>query len=655
MSMLRLKKGRQLIFVLSGLFFLLSRPCYGDVIYCFLDRYSLHEQDGLRLNWQQVKTGESSAALFLGKEGHRKKNQIAMAWRLSRPLKRKSVSFARLRMISLGGEIVSHLALSFLPLFPNGLELSQNALKSSNPVLWTIARTWKKGNLKHPLYYFSPDLSPIINQIVENDLQRGPEGNQIALTLEVSNSTSPNNNCILFSPLVVLEIYEDLYDTFLGKEMLGRPTGADIHLSVVPLLKLDFYVEYGQSPGEYEWAAGSTKTSLPSYDPLRNSAPLEPIMVRLSGLLPSRRYYYRIRYREADKGEFQSGPERSFKTRRKRGEQFTFIITADSHIGGLSGKAEGTSPPKDELFLKALENISKEDADFYIILGDEGMTDHAKSQGDALHRYSVWRWFYDKACHSIPLFYVLGNHDGELSWAPENVRLWSREARRTYTVNPDKQTYPQGGHEYGNYYAFTWGDALFVVLDPFLDTGRFNPEYTWYVLRYLGGSWTLGKRQFTWLQRVLEGSEENYKFIFMHHVLASWERNGYGRGGAKYAYHNNQEKLQQLMRKYGVQILFYGHDHVFADGIAGGVHYTCCGQPSSHKGAPPWTRTDDPAYPDFKDAYPYPYLVEKGYVKAEVRNDCTTVRYIKSSLDGTNGKELFSYTINPIPLSKGAY
>jgi len=645
--MIFFKKRLIAIFLFLILLLLFSNSCYSDVIYCFPENYSIHKQDGLKSSWQKVNIDQGSVPLFLGKKGHRKTNEIVINWNFDRSLKGKSVSYARLKIMSQGGEFFSHLNLSVLPLTSDGLELL-----SSNPVFWTIEKPWKKSNLKHPLHYFSPNLSSIINQVLKNDLQQGQDGHQISLKLIVSNSDSASskNEYFLFSQLVVLEIYEDLYDTFLGKEMLGKPTGTSIDLTMLSLLKLDFYVEYGESPGEYQWAAGRAFTSLPLYDPIRNSIPLEPITVHLKGLFPSRRYYYRIRYRVANKGEFETGQERSFKTRKNRGEGFTFIVTADSHIGGLSKKAKVSLITKnggDELLLRTHENIFKEDADLYITLGDEGMTDYAKSRGDAFYRYSGWRWFYDKVCHSTPLFYVMGNHDGELSWQPKNAQLGSRKARLTYTLNPDNKTYPQGGHEYGNYYAFSWGDALFVVLDPFIDTGRLNPEYTWYILKYLGGGWTLGGKQFAWLQQVLEDSQENYKFIFMHHILASWERNGYGRGGAKYAYKNNQKKLQNLMQKYGVQILFYGHDHVFSDGLAGGVHYTCCGQPSSHKGVPPWARTDGSANRDFNDAYPYSYIAEKGYVKVSVRNDCTRVSYIKSDWDETNGKELVFYTVNP--------
>ena len=73
-----------------------------------------------------------------------------------------------------------------------------------------------------------------------------------------------------------------------------------------------------------------------------------------------------------------------------------------------------------------------------------------------------------------------------------------------------------------DYYAWTWGDALFVVIDAF--------QYTMN-LPYAGGaagegsddrstgdqwSWTLGQQQYDWLTQTLENSHAKYKFVFSH-------------------------------------------------------------------------------------------------------------------------------------------
>jgi hypothetical protein len=83
-----------------------------------------------------------------------------------------------------------------------------------------------------------------------------------------------------------------------------------------------------------------------------------------------------------------------------------------------------------------------------------------------------------------------------------------------------------------SYYSWTWGDALFVVLDPFWNqtpdtsaaslgngqdccqkgatqsTSSPNVQTDW--------SLTLGDAQYNWLQATLAGSTAKYKFVFSH-------------------------------------------------------------------------------------------------------------------------------------------
>ena len=81
-----------------------------------------------------------------------------------------------------------------------------------------------------------------------------------------------------------------------------------------------------------------------------------------------------------------------------------------------------------------------------------------------------------------------------------------------------------------DYYAWTWGDALFIVLDPFQYTmkkpyaedlfgeGETDIGDQW--------DWTLGKDQYDWLKQTLENSNAKFKFVFAHHVT----------GGVPYEY-----------------------------------------------------------------------------------------------------------------------
>ena len=71
-----------------------------------------------------------------------------------------------------------------------------------------------------------------------------------------------------------------------------------------------------------------------------------------------------------------------------------------------------------------------------------------------------------------------------------------------------------------DYYAWTWGDALFVVLDAYRYLPSAKPP-KW--------DWTLGTAQYDWFKQTLEASTSTFKFVFIHHLL------GQARGGARIA------------------------------------------------------------------------------------------------------------------------
>ncbi len=74
-----------------------------------------------------------------------------------------------------------------------------------------------------------------------------------------------------------------------------------------------------------------------------------------------------------------------------------------------------------------------------------------------------------------------------------------------------------------NYYAWTWGDALFIVLDPYWYTTR-KPD------SLNGWRWTLGKGQYDWLRSTLEKSDAKFTFVFAHQHIGGDAK---GRGGAE--------------------------------------------------------------------------------------------------------------------------
>ena len=429
-------------------------------------------------------------------------------------------------------------------------------------------------------------------------------------------------------------------DSFIGGPVLSKPKKDAISISLIASLSTDCYVEFGTSPGNYTHAIGASQTLLPTVEPVLKLEAETPVELQLYGLDENTRFYYRLRAREhGSTGTYEAGPEHSFTTSRPAGEYFNFAFLTDSHVG----HGWDFCPNCWLMGNRTIANAIGRSPDFFIVGGDDACTDGIgfplDGSNEAEARYSWVRHFYGPLANKAPIFLVLGNHEGEGGFHRQDIRDASYEARKKYFYNPDSTTYPFGGGSRDNYFAWEWGDALFICLDIFAYTGTTDPKH----IEPYGSGWHLGMGQLAWLRFVLSHSEARWKFIFAHHILASWEFDGYGRGGAKYAHDFEQGAIHQLMLDYGARIFFYGHDHVFADGVADGIHYTldsqCFGiyQPS-------WTIPDSPEYPYFVDAYPDGFLQGKGYIQVRVGPRSVWVDFVKSSLDSTtNNQIIYNY------------
>jgi hypothetical protein len=506
-----------------------------------------------------------------------------------------------------------------------------------------------------PYHYYSPDIAPIINEILARPgWGTGQAGKTVAILLDnLTQKISEVNRVGIrdFSGGVegtgLLELFNTAIDTFTGGPVLSKPTSDSVSISLISVIDTDFYIEFGKLPGQYTGAIGASQTALPEIDPVLGQAAGISRELRLTDLDPNTRYYYRLRARQfPGTSPYEEGPAYSFITRRPPGEPFTFAFLTDSHVG----HGWQWCPNCWVVGNTIIDNALAAAPDFFVIGGDDACTDGVgtpRGDCDEAHvRYAWVRQFFGPLASQSPAFLVLGNHEGEGSFHPEATRECSYEARSNYFYNPGAGTYPFGGGPKENYFAWEWGDALFVCLDVFSYTGPVDPKH----VEPYGSGWHLGLPQLMWLKWVLSRSDARWKIVFSHHILASWDWDGYGRGGAKYAHDYEQGSVHQLMRDYGAQIFFYGHDHVFADGTADGIHYSlgtqCFGihQPS-------WTRTDDNSYPYFVDAYPGGYILGKGHINVRVHPRSVWIDYVRGAMDASNGEIVYSYHLADVQVA----
>jgi hypothetical protein len=375
--------------------------------------------------------------------------------------------------------------------------------------------------------------------------------------------------------------------------VLGCASDRSVAVSVLAKEPTEGYFEYGTTSGSY-----SHKTDLLA---LPAGKPVESVF---DNLRPDTQYFYRLQYRKPGEAAFNTRPECRFHTQRAAGSTFTFGVQGDSH-------PERPQMNDPELYGRTLLNAASGHPDFYICMGDDFSVDTLRTitADTVAQRYALQRPFLGLVAQSSPLFLVNGNHEQAALFnssqrdVRHDVAVWAQNARNRYFPTPFPDGFYTGDTEalesFGplkDYYAWTWGDALFVVLDCYwhspalVDNGfqggdeggkghEGHKDRDWWGI-------TLGDAQYHWFKRTLERSKAKFKFVFAHHVL------GTGRGGIEDSdlyewggtnrrgdWEFNEKRpswelpIHQLMVGHGVTIFFQGHDHLFARQERDGIVY----------------------------------------------------------------------------------
>lgn len=412
--------------------------------------------------------------------------------------------------------------------------------------------------------------------------------------------------------LIVVSFFAFLFSVkinaqnIIHTEVLGKPTDNSISVKCFFDTLMQMRAEYGTVSGVY--------TNQTAWQTFNNTQASEIFM---TGLTANTKYFYRVHYRLPNASTFITRPEHSFTTQRSVGNSFTFVVQADPHMDDQSDTA---------LYSLTLKNELEDNPDFMIDLGDFLMTDKLKNTSNVIpqdtipYRCNLLRWHYEKSCHSMPLFIALGNHEGEAGWnlngTANNIAVWDAIERKKYFSNPAPNTFYTGDTtnnayigQRENYYAWQWGDAQFIVLDPYWYTSP-KPD------SLHGWRWTLGKTQYDWLKTTLENSTAKFKFVFSHQLIGG---DPDGRGGVefadKYEWGGNNldgtagwatnrpgwyKPIKDLLTEHRVNIFFHGHDHFFG---------------KQEKDCLIYQETPQPSHPNFSNVN---YAASYGYVSGQI-------------------------------------
>ena len=232
-------------------------------------------------------------------------------------------------------------------------------------------------------------------------------------------------------------------------------------------------------------------------------------------LAPGRRYHYAVACDSVrTTGEFATAPDAA--------APFMFVAFGDSRSNPGSHR-------------DVVERVRSEVPDF--ILGTGDMVNEGALESD-------WQKFFDierDLLRENVLFPSLGNHDRQ-------GRGRTADSFRKYFALPENSPNPE------RYYAFTYGNSRFLVLD--------SNSYSFALTD-----------QTAWIEAQLKAARMNpaveHIFVAMHHPPFSISLHG---GNVEL-----RDSWTPLFEKFGVDAVFSGHDHCYERAEHEGVRYFVSG------------------------------------------------------------------------------
>jgi hypothetical protein len=295
----------------------------------------------------------------------------------------------------------------------------------------------------------------------------------------------------------------------------GITIGPYLQLQTPTTMNIIWYTDT-TSTGAVEWGI-NTAAGLNKYITAASTLRHE---VGLSKLQPDTLYYYRLIDAEIPLTEYLSFRTAPADTSTK----ISFTIQGDSR----------SNPKICKQVFDAMLAQTKQG--FCISLGDlPGRGEDEKTDYWLSHFFRPAKEFIGQVC----LYPCMANHE-----------LYNSKAKFVYPARYiDVWSLPTTSSGTKLYYSFDKGNIHFVSLDVY-----------W-------SSYTAGSEQYNWLQQDLANTNKPWKIVFMHNGPYISQKST-DTGGMKI-----REELVPIFEKYNVNMVTYGHYHIYQRNLVNGITY----------------------------------------------------------------------------------
>ena len=250
-----------------------------------------------------------------------------------------------------------------------------------------------------------------------------------------------------------------------------------------------------------------------------------------------------------------------FQTQVAAGDSAPFTFDVFGDWGQVD--ANGNSADQANLFAQ----VANSGARFAVAVGDNGYPSGSQiNYGDLVQTGAdtsaiFGPAFWTVAGSTIPLFTAVGNH-GLSGSSHTDITTWTQDsAVATSGGRYQNDTYccvnGSNSSNYGSeWYAFDAGSARFYILDS--AWGDSNPGSASVYANDAAAHFAPGTPQYTWLLNDLQTHPTALKFAFSHYP---WYSDNTSQPSDTFL--QGADNLEGLLSRYGVNIAFNGHAHIY--------------------------------------------------------------------------------------------
>ena len=285
-------------------------------------------------------------------------------------------------------------------------------------------------------------------------------------------------------------------------------------------------------------------------------SPAKRFSFRIDGLKNNTIYKYRFELINPKNISIKySSPTYTVKSYKTKDKDFSFCFASDSRSSANVNSLYSYNGVAYPILRKLMISALKDDIDF-IIFGGDLVSGYTSDYNFAKIQFQTWCQAVTPVWKFVPIYPTVGNHDATAPRYANSINNCFETLWRDIFVLPTNGVLSgRNTPDYlENTYSFTYGNAYFIVLNPYYNSSNIGNTNTYN---------KIGEKQLEWLKgNLMYAVKKDYKYIIVIlHTPPFPVGPHLGRGIDRDK--KSRDEFWKLLDKFNVDMVLCGHEHMY--------------------------------------------------------------------------------------------